>query len=79
MHILRAQDVKNILIELQQLEILTAGSESLARTVVTMVPLTALGATMPRYTDLLKTGGKSFMSWREINTHKHTRWFCFAL
>lgn len=50
---------------------LTLGSESLAFTVVTMVPLTALGATMPRYTDWLNTGGKSFMSWREITAHKY--------
>lgn len=50
---------------------LTAGSESLAITVVTMVPLTALGATAPRYTDWLNTGVKSFMSWGEINTHKN--------
>lgn len=48
---------------------LTTGSESLAITVVTMVPLTALGATMPRYTDWLNTGEKSFMSWRETNTN----------
>jgi len=60
------QIVGNSLIEYQQLETLTAGSESLANTVVTMVPLTALGATMPRYTDWLNTGEKSFMSWREI-------------
>lgn len=58
------QAAKNSWTEWQQLEMLTAGSESLAITVVTMVPLTAFGATMPRYSDWLKTGGKSFMSWR---------------
>ena len=65
------QAVENSLIEYQQLEMLTAGSESLAITVVTMVPLTALGATMPRYTDWLNTGEKSFMSWREIEYKQH--------
>lgn len=37
-------------------EKLTTGSESLAVTVVTMVPLTALGATMPLYRDCPNTG-----------------------
>lgn len=46
----------------QQFQMLTAGSESLAITVVTMVPLTAFGATMPRYTERLNAGEKSFMS-----------------
>lgn len=45
-------------------EKLTTGSESLAITVVTMVPLTALGATMPLYRDCPNTGEKSFMSCR---------------
>lgn len=45
-------------------EKLTTGSESLAVTVVTMVPLTALGATMPLYRDCPNTGEKSFMSCR---------------
>lgn len=57
---------------------LTTGSESLAITVVTMVPLTALGATMPRYTDWLNTGEKSFMSWRETNT-KNTVRYCINI
>lgn len=46
-------------------EKLTSGSESLAVTVVTMVPLTALGATMPLYRDCPNTGEKSFMSCRK--------------
>lgn len=54
------------------MEMLTAGSESLAITVVTMVPLTALGATMPWYTDWLNTGEKSFMSWRDKHTQTDT-------
>lgn len=45
-------------------EKLTTASESLAITVVTMVPLTALGATMPLYRDCPNTGEKSFMSCR---------------
>lgn len=52
---------------------LTAGSESLAVTVVTMVPLKALGATRPRYTDWLNAGEKSFMSCSETNTRTRTQ------
>ena len=46
---------------------LTGGSWSSASTVVMTVPLSAFGATRPRYKAWVKTGEKSFMSWNKMN------------